>query len=113
MDVEDPFYLQIDLKDFSTCNIDTTNKGVSDNLNHYNLKYLSTCFCSAFSKDFSKIQSENYIYTCVIWRIDIFAICCVLEILNFYLSLGQKCSHVVIHLQIMPVTVSFNQSNLC
>lgn len=40
------------------------------------------------------MQAESYIYTCVIWRIEVFAICCIPEILNFYLPLGQKCSQV-------------------
>lgn len=29
LDKEYPFYLQIDLEDFSTCSIDTVNKGIS------------------------------------------------------------------------------------
>lgn len=52
LDEEYPFYLQIDLEDFSMCNTDTVNK-ISNNLNHYHSKYLSTFLCSALSKDLS------------------------------------------------------------
>lgn len=38
------------------------------------------------------MQAENYVYHYVIWRTEVFAVYCILEISNFYLPLGHKSS---------------------